>query len=503
MGVLGRYMQPTLTPNNDNESPPASVASGLLGRLRANKAPSSNPDGDTPPPAPAPASITEEETPKEFGPWPEQKSFLGSEYTIENPVRDLWNEPIDYSANVLGNLWLERSSFAVIQGTSGIGKSMIAFQIGVEAALGRSTFGLKVEKPLKVLILQAEDSRNDRIRQASCISKLAETREERALIEANLRIISPRKRASRGAKLFDFLMKACADFEFDLFILNPAFAFLEGSVSDASSVSDFLRLQLQEFLRAKNAAGIVVHHTPKPPKSGKGRDADTTMYSGHGSAEWANAPRASITIERTASPYVFRFTIGKRGSCSGWPIDREGYYIRYFVHSRIFDLYWAEATDADIAAAATGFYSDDFAAMFGGEEGDLTFERIKAKFRRIGYNYSDEELAAILEEFVGQGRLITVEENGERVWKPIKVAKNPKKAAAQNAADAAHMEEVYRLVKEAGPGGINNNRLRDRVFFGSSTLGKALERLVELGRIRKDERRAYVATEAGLIIAPR
>jgi len=197
MGVLGRYMQPTFTPNNNNESPPASVASGLLGRLRANKAPSSNPDGDTPPFAPAPAPITEEETPKEeeFGPWPGQKSFLGSEYTIENPVRDLWNEEIDYSANVLGNLWLERGSFAVIQGTSGIGKSMIAFQIGVEAALGRSTFGLKVEKPLKVLILQAEDSRNGRIRQASCISKLAETRKERALIEANLRIISPRKRA--------------------------------------------------------------------------------------------------------------------------------------------------------------------------------------------------------------------------------------------------------------------------------------------------------------------
>jgi RecA-family ATPase len=56
---------------------------------------------------------------------------------------------------------------------------MIAFQIGVEAALGRSTFGLKVERPLRVLLLQAEDSRNDRIRQASCISRLAETREER------------------------------------------------------------------------------------------------------------------------------------------------------------------------------------------------------------------------------------------------------------------------------------------------------------------------------------
>ncbi len=66
------------------------------------------------------------------------------------------------------------------------------------------------------------------------------------------------------------------------------------------------------------------------------------------------------------------------------------------------------------------------------------------------------------------------------------------------------MEEVYRLVREAGPAGINNNRLRDRVSFGSSVLGKSLERLVELGRIRKDERRAYVATEVGLaVIGPR
>jgi AAA domain len=400
----------SFTPSqNNNESPPAGVAPGLLDRLRRGR--SSPPDDETPlppPPTPPSASIKEEKTPEaeeEKEPWPGQRSLLGSEYTIENPVRDLWNEPIDYSANILGNLWLERGSFAVIQGTSGIGKSMIAFQIGVEAALGRPTFGLKAEKPLRVLLLQAEDSRNDRIRQTSCISKLAETREERARIERNLRIISPRQRASRGAELFDFLKRACADFEFDLFILNPAFAFLDGSVSDAGSVSDFLRLQLQEFLWAKNAAGIVVHHTPKPPKSGKSRDADTTMYSGHGSAEWANAPRASLTIERTKSPYVFEFSIGKRGACSGWPMDRDGYYIRYFVHSRVSDLYWAEATDADIAAATTGLSSDDFAAMFDGEGDNLTFERIRAKCRGIGYNYSGEELAAILEEFVGQGRL--------------------------------------------------------------------------------------------------
>jgi hypothetical protein len=39
--------------------------------------------------------------------------------------------------DLLGRLlfWLERGAFAVIQGTSGIGKSMMAIQIGIEAAL--------------------------------------------------------------------------------------------------------------------------------------------------------------------------------------------------------------------------------------------------------------------------------------------------------------------------------------------------------------------------------
>jgi hypothetical protein len=46
-----------------------------------------------------------------------------------------------------------------------------------------------------------------------------------------------------------------------------------------------------------------------------------------------------------------------------------------------------------------------------------------------------------------------IEVAGERVWKPIKIAKNPKRATAQDAADADYMEEVYALVREAGPAG--------------------------------------------------
>ena len=71
------------------------------------------------------------------------------DYILEDPVVHLLNEEIDRSASILGNLWLERQSYAVMQGTSGIGKSMLAVQLGVEAALGREVFGLAVQSPLR------------------------------------------------------------------------------------------------------------------------------------------------------------------------------------------------------------------------------------------------------------------------------------------------------------------------------------------------------------------
>jgi hypothetical protein len=117
-------------------------------------------------------------------------------------------------------------------------------------------------------------------------------------------------------------------------IFNPAFAFLDGQPNDSNAVGDFLREHLQEFLREKGAAGIVIHHTPKPPRTGKTRPTASAEYASHDSAEWANAPRASITIERTLVAHVYQFTIGKRGRRSGWLMNQEGFFTRYFTHDQ-------------------------------------------------------------------------------------------------------------------------------------------------------------------------
>ena len=437
----------------------------------------------------------QETRPPEAGAWPRNLP----DYILEDPVEHLLYEKIDRSASVLGNLWLERQSYAVIQGTSGIGKSMLAVHMGVEAALGKEVFGLTVQGPLKVLILQAEDTRNDRIRQAACINRLARTREETALVSRNLRIMTPCKRAHRGKELFAYLTGAFEEFFFDLLIMNPAFAFLDGNVNESEAVGNFLRGQLQDFLRLKNAAAIVIHHVPKPPKSGRGRTSDSTMYAGHGSAEWANAPRGSLTISRTLVPWVFLFDIGKRGSYSGWPADREGYYIRYFAHSRTGDMFWSPATEGEISAATSGVSSDDFFDVFR-EEADLTFEVIKARFARHGYNYSDEELASILEEAVKQGKLIEVEVEGEAVWRPIKKAKASAKEARREANYARWMEETYLFISDAGPQGVSTSVLRGLVSCGNSTLDECLDRLKAARRIVRNPDKRWVVVENPLMV---
>jgi AAA domain len=93
-------------------------------------------------------------------------------YQIENPVRDLLNSEIDPEQNILGDFWLERGACNVIVGPSGVGKSVVSIQGAIEAAAGLPVFGMTTSEPLRVVVVQAEDSRNDRITQVQCINQI-------------------------------------------------------------------------------------------------------------------------------------------------------------------------------------------------------------------------------------------------------------------------------------------------------------------------------------------
>ena len=73
-----------------------------------------------------------------------------SGFLIENLVRDLLNREINFDENILGNRWLERRTFGVIVGPSGIGKSMVAIQMAIQAAAGLPVFGMATAHPLRL-----------------------------------------------------------------------------------------------------------------------------------------------------------------------------------------------------------------------------------------------------------------------------------------------------------------------------------------------------------------
>ena len=75
-------------------------------------------------------------------------------------------------ADVLADLMRKRSgqrpwqplvvqSSCLFVGQSGIGKSSLCMQLAINWALGRTTFGIRPERPLKSLIVQAENDVGD------------------------------------------------------------------------------------------------------------------------------------------------------------------------------------------------------------------------------------------------------------------------------------------------------------------------------------------------------
>ncbi len=62
---------------------------------------------------------------------------------------------------VIGNRWLCKGGSLLIVGQSGTGKSSLMMQAAVHWALGRDFFGIKPARPLRAIILQAENDAGD------------------------------------------------------------------------------------------------------------------------------------------------------------------------------------------------------------------------------------------------------------------------------------------------------------------------------------------------------
>ena len=210
-----------------------------------------------------------------------------------------------------------------IVGFSGTGKSSLAIHLGVHWALGRSPFGLKPVRELKVLMVQAENDFGDAAEaMMGATAKLTEP--ERRTLKENL--IFVRQSAKMGFSFVEYLGEMVEKHAIDLVIADPLLAYANFDIASQEETSAFLRGPggVFEMLQRTKAALLYMHHTTKP-KSADDLDAMTPQqlaYLGAGCAEWVNFARDSGYLFRTKANTsdgrpVYRFGFSKRQSRSG------------------------------------------------------------------------------------------------------------------------------------------------------------------------------------------
>ena len=210
-----------------------------------------------------------------------------------------------------------------IVGFSGTGKSSLAVHLAVHWALGKAPFGLKPVRPLRILMVQAENDFGDSAEGLiGATAKLVEG--ERRALKENL--IFVRQSAKMGFPFIEYLGEMVEKHKIDLIIADPLLAYANFDIADQAETTAFLRGPggVFEMLQRTKAALLYMHHTTKP-KSADDLDGMTPQqlaYLGAGCAEWVNFARDSGYLFRTKANTsdgraVYRFGFSKRQSRSG------------------------------------------------------------------------------------------------------------------------------------------------------------------------------------------
>lgn len=274
---------------------------------------------------------------------------------LQSPL-ELSKKEINHGDTILGNRWLCKKGAAIIGAASGVGKSSVVVQMAFDWSCGRESFGIKPARPLRILIVQAENDEGDTIEQARGIVDQSNYSEhEQELIKSNFFMDSDR--VSQGDELISRLQKRLDQYGlFDLVIIDPLQSFAACEVIDVAGIKGFLQTGIGSLSDKYGFATIFVHHFPKTTNQDTtGWTASQWQYQIAGSAYISNWARAILVINDMGDKTNFRFIAAKRNKQIGWK-DSNGNYTweKYFRHSREQGrIYWEEVIGDDLSEMKT------------------------------------------------------------------------------------------------------------------------------------------------------
>jgi hypothetical protein len=215
--------------------------------------------------------------------------------------------------------WLCKGGSMLIVGQSGTGKSSLMMQAAVHWCLGRDFFGIKPAKPLRAVVLQAENDAGD-ISEAlqDVIAGAYLDSDERATLREHLAIF--RDTVSTGTTFTAALRQLVIDQQADIVFVDPLLSFAGIDVSDQEQASKFLRHDLAPILLETGAVLVAMHHTGKPKSSSdkEGHTVADLAYAGLGSSEFTNWFREVAVLFRCQGEEpIYKFGLTKRRGRAG------------------------------------------------------------------------------------------------------------------------------------------------------------------------------------------
>lgn len=270
------------------------------------------------------AQATKPDPPEPLRNWPDKITLA-----------ELWertNGKIDRALELVKDLWLERGGGAFWISSSGTGKSVTSLQLAYAWAVGRDYFGMTPARPLRVAIVQTEDSVNEvTLTQAGMRAGYMAanggnwTAEDVAKAEGRITMMNAGGLTGDGfCSWLREKLTTAADIgeRVDVLIVNPFTSFFNGELNSQREIDEFLKGGIDPIIKdpAIGCGVIFFHHTAKPAGGGGANKAGYTdregylEYIGSGSSaitNWARAVMVFLKDDKTEGRFKFHAT--KRG----------------------------------------------------------------------------------------------------------------------------------------------------------------------------------------------
>lgn len=238
------------------------------------------------------------------------------EPTEPRPLRPLpsWIEyskrEVDRSRYHVGEGFLEVGCFVMLIGPSYVGKSTLLAQLTINFSIGKSWLFFHISRPLRVMIVQAEDPENKLIKMGQMVKQMGLNQKQIELADQNTAVLTIRDMQDTGA--IQEVERHAVFFKPNIICINPLTSYLSQGVYKEETINKFLRVDLTPMLDRIGASALVVHHPPKPMLGAETKNltAFELQYGGAGMAALTNAPRGNLFLTHIDES-IFKLAVGK------------------------------------------------------------------------------------------------------------------------------------------------------------------------------------------------